>query len=554
MGWLNMNGIWIGRNRGSVSWSSYWNARFTGIPIRHFNNPLGTDEVVGDDCWFRCIVKVGATYHLFEENTAAVWSITKRTSTNGLGFTAKSAPLLAAGGAGTFDVRGQADPTVIYDGVGDWKMWFDALGPVNWTVGYATSADGTTWVNHGKVIDVGAGAAWDNYSIHHPVCIKVNSIYYLFYSGAKTTDGNGVKHIGLATSTDGINWTKEPSNPVISCGASGTWDGDYIRPSAPVLIYGLWYMWYWGFDGTYHKMGLATSPDLITWTKVGKVLGEDAGDPDLSTITASQAVLYEGTDPRDRLVKLYYTLYPLKWLCFANVALPYSGTKISNFSISHSVRFGSDVKTATAASRGANYIHLFRVTVSATTTITHIKAFLYSDVDKAGASYKFKMAVYSNNVNTPQNLIVESEERDWTSILGGTYNTFALSTPTEFAAGDYWIGIWSNIAIHKIPFAAGGANNYGNVSAAYGAFPNPITATTTQGYDQVSLFLCNLRTNVYEVDLVAEPSKVYFNTVTGNKVASIAAVDSEYDWFWASGILYVYAEEHPDLRYQLSYE
>jgi hypothetical protein len=109
---------------GDFSWSSYWTQQFkklfTGVPIAYDGNPL----YVTDISMSRCMVIVNGVYHLFEERSGSNpnWWIRKRTSTDGLKFTNFTAPLFLPGGAGTYDVNGQADPTVIYDGVGDWKM------------------------------------------------------------------------------------------------------------------------------------------------------------------------------------------------------------------------------------------------------------------------------------------------------------------------------------------------------------------------------------------------------------------------------------------------
>ena len=51
-----------------------------------------------------------------------------------------------------------------------------------------------------------------------PSVIKENNIYYMWYSG----NNGGGWSIGLATSPDGLNWTKYGLNPVMS--GSGGWE------------------------------------------------------------------------------------------------------------------------------------------------------------------------------------------------------------------------------------------------------------------------------------------------------------------------------------------
>ncbi|MBN2730548.1 MAG: T9SS type A sorting domain-containing protein [Bacteroidales bacterium] len=77
--------------------------------------------------------------------------------------------------------------------------------------------------------------------------------------------------IGVAYSPDGINWTKSPANPVFTRGNYGEWDGTWVESPAVLRDEntGELMMWYNGVDTTTWKIqiGLATSSDGINWTK-----------------------------------------------------------------------------------------------------------------------------------------------------------------------------------------------------------------------------------------------------------------------------------------------
>ena len=527
-------------NNIEIDWSAYWTPLFTGVP-------LPSNMVNQPDINFRSIVYDGTTYHFFEEIfTGGIWYNKKRTSTDKLTFSAASASLLAVGGAGAFDEKGQADPTVIRESATDWKMWFDALNGADlWDkLGYATSTDGTTWVKVGSVIERGVAGSWDDYFIHHPAVIKYNGVYYMFYAGAKSTSAANYK-IGLATSVNGINWTKEATNPVLTIGAGGDFDDLYIRPSCPILIYGTWYMWYWATKtGPTYALGLATSPDLITWTKQGKVY-------DLPT--GSMPVVISGTRGEDKFIQIWHNS-GATGLRLIGASLPLIGTRLASFTnYRDNTKYGDYVLGASDAAHASNYIYLHRITVGGNITPTAIKINIKKVAMPSGGA--FKLALYANGVNTPTDLLAVTEEKTYLQVRYGEWNVFSFVVPPVLTAADYWIGVWSD-ANYGIAKGAGGANNHGNLSLAYGAFPDPIIATTNEAYTDIDMYLSEgaVDTSIWNTRITPEPAHVYFNTVVGNKVATIAEVNSEYDWCWVDDVVYVYSPEHPDFRYHISYD
>ena len=264
-------------------------------PIRHPDNPI--DEQ--GDPMIRAIEKVDSTYYGYAEIwTGSIWTINYYTSADGISWNTISAPIFDAGGEGEFDEKGQADPSVIYDGINDWKMWFDAWdGSDIWrSLGYATSTDGINWSKYGAVLDKGTSGEWDDYKIHHPSVVKEGSTYYMYYGGHRS--GQSYR-IGMATSSNGINWTKYAENPILTWGEDGEFDDNMLRPSKPIIIDGVWYMFYWAYDGSSSGMGLAVSTNGYTWTKKGEFASRHSGNWD-DDIQASSP-LKEGN-----LIKIWY--------------------------------------------------------------------------------------------------------------------------------------------------------------------------------------------------------------------------------------------------------
>jgi len=89
--------------------------------------------------------------------------------------------------------------------------------------------------------------------------------YRLWFTGL---DRFGIERIGLATSTDLLTWTKHLANPLIYPGPSGSWDSAGTG-QATVDFDGISYRaWYRGVDAAgVGRIGLATSNDGTTFTK-----------------------------------------------------------------------------------------------------------------------------------------------------------------------------------------------------------------------------------------------------------------------------------------------
>ena len=109
--------------------------------------------------------------------------------------------------------------------------------------------------------------AWDAEGYVNTMLV-VDGIYHLFYQGH--ADGSPLLRfydIGHATSEDGINWVKDPANPVLTRGSAGEWDEDSVAVAAVIHDGTEFRMWYGGSRGEGDSVGYATSSDGTTWTK-----------------------------------------------------------------------------------------------------------------------------------------------------------------------------------------------------------------------------------------------------------------------------------------------
>lgn len=152
------------------------------------------------------------------------------------------------------------EPCVIFEGNAQilsgnvFKMWYLGGGYVAGGINYAESVDGITWTQYGSNPVIGSRVSGRVF--------KHNGTYYGYYTNLAFT------HIDQFTSADGVNWTLAHT-AVLSTGSAGAWDDQEIYNMQIVqVVNGTWTAVYGGNQANnILSTGLATSPDGITWTK-----------------------------------------------------------------------------------------------------------------------------------------------------------------------------------------------------------------------------------------------------------------------------------------------
>lgn len=154
------------------------------------------------------------------------------------------------------------DPSVVR--VGDrWRMYYtDAPTAENDRIWLAESDALTGFARVREVLGVGAPSAWDAEKVGRPSVLYEGGVYRMWYDGT----ARGRRHVGLATSTDGVNFTRHPANPLfLDAGAV-----DVKR------VGGVYVMLREGGDGT----SWATSPDGVCWIDRGRLFARSGMDYD----------------------------------------------------------------------------------------------------------------------------------------------------------------------------------------------------------------------------------------------------------------------------------
>ncbi len=163
---------------------------------------------------------------------------------------------------GVWDTDEVIHPTVIYED-STFKMYYNGHNGATQRIVYAYSNDGTNWTKHTAffMLEHGQPGSWDENELGPLSVLHLNSVYQMWYTG---WDNNDNFRIGYATSPDGLTWTKDSANPVLAPGNAGEWDA--IMVAIPVVLFNdnLFKMWYGGFDGAIFQTGYATSNDTTT--------------------------------------------------------------------------------------------------------------------------------------------------------------------------------------------------------------------------------------------------------------------------------------------------
>jgi predicted GH43/DUF377 family glycosyl hydrolase len=183
-------------------------------------------------------------------------------------------PLLR-NGPEAVDFQKTGPRVVLKEGPTTYRLWYEAVGSTGITsVGYATSTDGMTWTKQGAVMSPGGATSWERDELSPNSILFEGGVYKLWYhgggyfmGGSGTRYGNG--RIGYATSPDGITWTKYATNPVLDIGSAGGFDDEQVAEPRVVKVAGGYRMYYTGRNAAAKRqsLGLATSTDGIAWTK-----------------------------------------------------------------------------------------------------------------------------------------------------------------------------------------------------------------------------------------------------------------------------------------------
>jgi predicted GH43/DUF377 family glycosyl hydrolase len=149
--------------------------------------------------------------------------------------------------------------------------------------------------------------AWEAFATFNPAAVVRGGRVHLLYRAEDSTGaariGGHTSRLGLAVSDDGLRFVRRPA-PVLypdkDAQAKYEWPGGVEDPRVVEAPDGTYVLTYTQWNRDVPRLAVATSPDLVRWTKHGPAFAEAAGGKyrDLETKSGAVLVRREG----DRLV------------------------------------------------------------------------------------------------------------------------------------------------------------------------------------------------------------------------------------------------------------
>ncbi|MGQ0647300.1 MAG: glycoside hydrolase family 130 protein [Gemmatimonadaceae bacterium] len=168
---------------------------------------------------------------------------------------------------------------------------FNKLGGVNPVISPSPAATFRSPMNDSIV-------RWEEYATFNPAAVVRNGRVFLLYRAEDATGdpkiGGHTSRLGLAESADGLRFTRR-STPVLypdtDAQAKNEWPGGVEDPRVVEAEDGRYVLTYTQWNREVPRLAVATSRDLVRWTKHGPALASAAGGKYLERESKSGAIL-----------------------------------------------------------------------------------------------------------------------------------------------------------------------------------------------------------------------------------------------------------------------
>ncbi|MFB3902680.1 MAG: hypothetical protein ACE15E_04450 [Acidobacteriota bacterium] len=214
-----------------------------------------------------------------------------------------------------FDNRGVDFPNIVRLNDNLWYMYYTGWG--TWAekgrianrTGLAISWDGgRTWTRDGPdpILPLGEAGKWDSDLTGSVFVLREGDRWRMWYTAGRYVSDSSAPQpidiqIGLASSSDGIHWTRQPA-PVLPTRKGDAPVYEYVTSKPNLLVEdGTYRLWY-SHRGIGYRIGYAESKDGIAWTR-----SEDPGIDVSPDGWDSQIVEYAFVLPYRNGYRMWYT-------------------------------------------------------------------------------------------------------------------------------------------------------------------------------------------------------------------------------------------------------
>ena len=146
-----------------------------------------------------------------------------------------SGALFDVGQAGEWDEVDVPDPKVLLAGPNDIRVYYASIDAKTGasSIGLARTRDGFVYAKRpGAIFGPGPSGSFDDAGVASPCVVRLGRAEFIMFYEAYSSAAPGIASIAVATSKDGIEWTR-PSAPALGPGVSGAWDeGGVGKPYA----------------------------------------------------------------------------------------------------------------------------------------------------------------------------------------------------------------------------------------------------------------------------------------------------------------------------------
>jgi predicted GH43/DUF377 family glycosyl hydrolase len=166
-------------------------------------------------------------------------------------------PVFMPGTNGTYDDVSLIAPNVLFH-EGQYHMWYAGYDGNRMRICHATSSTGVEWTRDpANPVLTSDPTTWHDNGLNTPKVVIVDDVFHMWFLTNDRT--------GHATSPDGIEWTFSP-DPVLE-GTLGEWDSDIAAIADVIYKDSIFHAWYTGANNNTNRIGYATSTDGIEWVK-----------------------------------------------------------------------------------------------------------------------------------------------------------------------------------------------------------------------------------------------------------------------------------------------